>query len=97
MDAARWSERFTEALANEIALLRKNRGLSRNELATRSGLARSFITYLEQGRAKPSAESLARLGFALGLSPGQLLKRAEKRCPRIPRFRKDATRRPRRE
>jgi DNA-binding Xre family transcriptional regulator len=95
MDAALWSMQFTKALAEELSLLRLSRGLSMNEVSTRSGLARSFITYLEQGRAKPSAESLARIGFALGISPGELLKRAERKCPPIPRFRKDALKRPR--
>ncbi|WP_353568047.1 helix-turn-helix domain-containing protein [Haloferula sargassicola] len=92
MDAEEWAEELKKALPVELTKLREARGLSKNELSARTGLARSFITYLEQGRATPSIESFGRLAFALGLSPGEILKRAEKRIDPIPRFRKDARR-----
>lgn len=87
MEACLWAEKVGKELPSVLQALRENRGISKNELAVRTGLARSFITYLEQGRANPSAESLARLGYALGLSPGDILKRAEKKTGQpIPRF-----------
>lgn len=60
-----------------------------NQLAVRSGLARSHITYLESGKRKPSLDTLARIGHALGISPGEFLKRMEKMAGPIPRFKKD--------
>jgi transcriptional regulator with XRE-family HTH domain len=89
MGPEEWADRLKKALPAELSKLRLSRGLSKNELAVRTGLARSFITYLEQGRATPSAETLGRLGFVLGISPGEILKRAEKSVgTMVPRFRK---------
>ncbi len=89
MDAGEWAEAFRDALRLELIKLREARGLSKNELSARSGLARSFITILEKpGGAAPSAETIGRLAFVLGISPGEIFKRAEKRLEKIPRFRK---------
>ncbi len=88
MDAGTWGERLREALPAELTRLREQRGLSKNELSVRTGLARSFITTLEQGGASPSVETLGRIAFALGLSPGEILRRAEKRISALPRFKK---------
>lgn len=79
MDAGAWAEELRRALPAELTKLRQPRGLSKNELSTRTGLARSFITTLEQGVAAPSVETLGRIAFVLGISPGEILKRAEKR------------------
>ena len=90
MDAGAWAEELRRALPAELTKLREARGLSKNELSTRTGLARSFITTLEQGGAAPSVESLGRIAFALGISPGEILKRAEKRTGSLPRFTKNS-------
>ena len=90
MDAGAWAEELRRALPAELTMLRESRGLSKNELSTRTGLARSFITTLEQGGAAPSVESLGRIAFALGISPGEILKRAEKRTSSLPRFTKNS-------
>lgn len=88
MEVNEWAESLRRALPAEITKLREARGISKNELAARTGLARSFITELEGGRTTPSAETLARLGFVLGVSPGGILKNAEKQIEPRPRFRK---------
>jgi transcriptional regulator with XRE-family HTH domain len=87
MSSEDWAEELTQALAGEITRLREARGLSKNELSARTGLARSFITIMEQGKAAPSVETMGRIGFVLGLSPGELLKRAERQIGSVPRFR----------
>lgn len=89
MGACEWAEELRRALPAELIKLREARGLSKNELSTRTGLARSFITTLEQGGAAPSVESLGRIAFALGISPGEILKRAEKQINSLPRFSKN--------
>lgn len=89
MDAEAWAQNLKRVLPNELTKLRKTRGLSKNELSVRTGLARSFITDLEHGRTTPSVESLGKLAFALGISAGEILKRAEKQIGTIPRFRKN--------
>jgi transcriptional regulator with XRE-family HTH domain len=89
MDAGNWATLLKETLPGEIAKLRKDRGLSKNELAARTGLARSFVTEIEQGKTTPSVESLARIAFVLGISPGSLLKKAEKQLSSIPKFKRE--------
>ena len=88
MDAGKWAEQLRRVLPAELTKLREARGLSKNELSVRTGLARSFITTLEQGGAAPSIETLGRVAFALGISPGEILKRAEKQTGPVARFRK---------
>lgn len=94
MDAGAWAEELRRALPVELTKLRQARALSKNELSARTGLARSFITTLEQGGAAPSVETLGRIAFVLGISPGEILKRAEKRTGKIPRFTKNPKTRP---
>lgn len=89
MDAEEWGDAFRDAVRLEIIKLREARGLSKNELSARSGLARSFITILEKpDGAAPSVETIGRIAHVLGISPGEILKRAEKRLEKIPRFRR---------
>lgn len=86
MDAGEWALELRRALPAELTKLREARGLSKNELSARTGLARSFITTLEKGEAAPSIETLGRIAHVFGISPGEILKRAEKELVRIPRF-----------
>jgi transcriptional regulator with XRE-family HTH domain len=88
MLAGNWAELVAKSFAAELVKLRKSRGISMNELSVRTGLARSFITYMEKGERIPSLETLARIGYALGISPGELVKRTEKSAGPIPRFKK---------
>lgn len=60
-----------------------------NELAVRTGLARSFMTYLEKGERIPSLETIARISFALGISASELIRRTERNAGPVPRFRKN--------
>lgn len=89
MDAEEWAVALKEAVRLEITKLREARGLSKNELSARSGLARSFITVLEKpGGSAPSVDTIGRIAFVFGISPGEILKRAEKGLKKMPRFRK---------
>ncbi len=58
--------------ANEIgiriAALRKQKGLSQEDLAKRLGINRATIARMETGTRKLNAGELSRLGFALGFS-----------------------------
>lgn len=88
MQVGKWAEIVAKSFATELIKLRKARGISMNELSVRTGLARSFITYMEKGERIPSLETLARIGYALGVSPGELVKRTEKAAGPVPRFKK---------
>ena len=51
-----------------IRLLRKQSGLSINDLAYKSGLSRSAIYHLESGKRKPSLDTARKICIALDKS-----------------------------
>jgi transcriptional regulator with XRE-family HTH domain len=56
-------------------MTRSEQGLSQRELASRSGLSRSYVCDIERGRGvHPSVETLDKLAAALGLARVDLLK-----------------------
>ena len=52
--------------------LRLAGGVSRRQLAKRSGLSRGTIAALERGRRQPSPDELTRIAAACGVEPGSL-------------------------
>lgn len=54
------------ALARQLAQLRRRRGISQVELASRSGIPQSEISRIERGAANPTVATLAALGGPLG-------------------------------
>jgi predicted transcriptional regulator len=62
-----------DALQPEFAIIRamidaRNKsGISKKELAERTGISKSFITKLENGNANPSLTTMKRLAAGLGL------------------------------
>lgn len=52
---------------------RKQRGLSREQLALDAGMKRSYVSDLERGERNPSVRALGRLAEALRVSPADLL------------------------
>jgi len=57
-----------QELGSRIALLRKNKGLSQGDLATRLGISRPSLTQLELGNRSLSALELHGLSIELGFS-----------------------------
>jgi transcriptional regulator with XRE-family HTH domain len=58
---------FTDVAGELIARLRQTSGLSRTELAARSGIDRSVLSAYEHGRRQPSTAALARIAQAAGM------------------------------
>jgi transcriptional regulator with XRE-family HTH domain len=56
-----------------VRRLRKNRGISQQELARRSGLSREYVARLEIGQHNPSLATLQKLAKALGVPVTALL------------------------
>ncbi|MCL7747546.1 helix-turn-helix domain-containing protein [Halalkalibacter alkaliphilus] len=51
-----------------IRVLREERGMTLNQLATLSGVSKSYISYIERGMQKnPSIAVLEKLSIALGI------------------------------
>jgi XRE family transcriptional regulator, regulator of sulfur utilization len=66
-------ERMSRALASNVAVFRKKKGLSQNQLAALSQIPRSTVSYIESGTGNPSLANLARLASALQISIEELL------------------------
>ena len=61
------------SLGDKIHTVRKNRKLSQSELSKKSGLARTFISAVEQGKQNVSLGSLKSISDSLGVSMAALL------------------------
>jgi transcriptional regulator with XRE-family HTH domain len=62
-----------------VGALRRERGLTQQELGRRSGLSRSFLSQVENGNRVPSLSSLTRISAALGVMPIDVLVRDEQK------------------
>jgi transcriptional regulator with XRE-family HTH domain len=76
----RSTKAFMEALVGVLRDERERSGLSQTELASKAGLSRPHVGYLETGERQPSVESLKRLALALGTTAAELVSRAEERA-----------------
>lgn len=64
-------------LGRAIRGLRRDRGLTLNQLSERSGLSVPFLSQLENNRAKPSLQSLSAIATALGCKTIDIMNTAE--------------------
>ena len=62
----------TEKFGNRIRTLRKERGLSQEDLAELSGLDRTYISGIERGLRNVALRNIAALAQALGVSLADL-------------------------
>lgn len=65
------------ALGAAIKQLRKERKVSQEELAHRSGIDRSYMSSIERGQQNPGVASVLRIAQALEVSAAELLGRAQ--------------------
>ena len=61
----------------QVRVLRRELGLTQQELGRKSGLSRSFLSQVENGSRVPSLSSLNRISAALGVMPIDVLIRDE--------------------
>ena len=62
-----------ETLGRTIRQWRRRRGFSQEELASRAGLSRPYLTRIETARQEPSLTTLYSLARALRVPVGRLL------------------------
>lgn len=62
-----------EAFGETLRELRKEKGLSQEELAHESGLDRTFISLLERGKRQPSLGTIINISSSLGIEADRLV------------------------
>lgn len=68
------SKDFVKSFRENLVRLRKEAGLSQDDLARKAGLTHNYIWMLENGERQPKIDTIAALADALGLkSVGPLL------------------------
>jgi transcriptional regulator with XRE-family HTH domain len=73
---ARLAERL---FGEEISKLRKNRGISQEELGFQAGVHRTYVSQIERGLKSPTLAVILRLTQALRSSAGQLVGNIERK------------------
>ena len=74
-----------QALGAVLREVRKQRGLSQEELALNAGVERNYISLIELGRNSPSIRILYKICKVLDISPSLLLAQAEEKSLVIPK------------
>ncbi|MGD8373935.1 MAG: helix-turn-helix transcriptional regulator [Candidatus Woesebacteria bacterium] len=69
---------YQQVFGKRVRELRKERGLSQVELASKVGIDRSYMGFLERGERNPSLEMIAKIAEALSVTPDELLKKSAK-------------------
>lgn len=69
---------YQQVFGKRVRELRKERGLSQVELASKVGIDRSYMGFLERGERNPSLEMIAKIAEALSVTPDELLKPSAK-------------------
>ncbi|MCD7984621.1 MAG: helix-turn-helix domain-containing protein [Desulfovibrio sp.] len=69
---------LTQAMTTVVARLRKQAGLSQQKMAELSSIARVYLLQLEQGKFRPTLNSIFYLARGLGIPPEYLVELIEK-------------------
>lgn len=60
-------------LANNVRAIRKRKGMTQAELASASGLDRTFVNRLERGHVSVALETMGAIATALDIPPRELI------------------------
>jgi transcriptional regulator with XRE-family HTH domain len=70
--------RVLPSLGRVLADVRRERGLTQEELGHRTGVHRNYIGGIERGERNPTVETIAVLADELEVSLGELFSRADR-------------------
>lgn len=62
-----------QKIAEKIRSIRKEKGMSQEELAFKAGLNRAYVGYIERGERKPTVDTLAKLAKSLKVKLSELI------------------------
>lgn len=66
------SLKIKRQVGRKIRRLRKQRGITQEQLAHEASLERSYMGYVERGQANPTLEKLSKIAKTLGIKIGDL-------------------------
>jgi XRE family transcriptional regulator, regulator of sulfur utilization len=69
---ARIEQKTRKVLGKRIKRLRKQQGLTQEDLAETVGLSSTYVGHIEQGRKSPSLEAITRIAKVLKVKIGEL-------------------------
>lgn len=64
-------------LGAAVRVIREERGISQVVFSERTGFMQSWISETERGKRNPSWSNVVRLAYGLGVTPAELVARAE--------------------
>jgi transcriptional regulator with XRE-family HTH domain len=67
-----------ERFGSVLQQLRKERGVSQEELGSKSGYHRTYISLLERGKKSPSLKTIFQLAKAIDMTPSDIIGLVEK-------------------
>jgi len=68
---------ITKSFGEVLQQLRRDRGLSQEELGFASGYHRTYISLLERGQKSPSIRTIFELSKALKVEPSEIIERVQ--------------------
>jgi len=80
-----WSDNLISELCNGLKERRLQLSLSIYRLSQESGVSEPAIAFYESHQRRPVVDSIAKLSWALGLMPSELLALAEERAGKPPK------------
>jgi transcriptional regulator with XRE-family HTH domain len=70
------SMKLRQIVARNLRILRKQKGLSQEELAFQAGINRNYVGQIEREEKSPTIDVVEKLSNSLGITPSTLLSRS---------------------
>jgi transcriptional regulator with XRE-family HTH domain len=64
--------KFRAIVARNLRVLRKQNGLTQEELAFQAGINRNYVGQIEREEKSPTVDVVEKLALAIGVEPGDL-------------------------
>ncbi len=74
--------KLRQVVARNLRVLRKQKGLSQEELAFQAGINRNYVGQIEREEKSPTVDMVEKLAAALGVKPEELFFQQAKRTRR---------------